>query len=164
MYWYPPLSNRTFCNWKPLSAVQANAVTSDALKQYECVGDDETMRLSMAEVSKGVSIRRARSEFNLSKSTLRDRVSGRVIHSNTSGPPKPLTTEEELVKFLSKCAENGYGCSHQELIALVQAILEKHGVYREVSYGRWDSFRRRHPQLTLRTSGYHFLLQSGGYR
>ena len=57
-----------------------------------------------------------------------------------------------MVKFLLKCVEIGYGCSCQEIIALVQAILEKRGVY-QVSLGWWDSFRRRHPQLTLRTSG-----------
>ena len=54
----------------------------------------------------GTSVRRAAEEYGVPRSTLGDRVSGRVCHGAVSGPPRYLSEEEEeeLVRFLLGCA------------------------------------------------------------
>lgn len=104
-----------------------------------------------AVTAEGCSVRRAASLYNVHKSILGDRVSGRVIPGSTSGPEKYLTTKEEneLVKFLIRSAAIGYGKSRKEVIALVQSVLYTKGITKVVSNGWWESFCRRHPNLSL---------------
>lgn len=68
-----------------------------------------------------------------------------------SGPPKYLTDEEEsdLVDFLANCAKIGYARTRKQVIALVQHMK---GIEVTVTNGWWESFRRRHPDITLRTA------------
>ena len=61
-----------------------------------------------AVISDGVSIRRAAEDYGIPKSTLGDRISGRILPGSSSGPRKLLTTEEDLVVFLKQCATIGY--------------------------------------------------------
>ena len=70
-----------------------------------------------------------------------------------SGPPTYLTPHEEreLVNFLIGCAQIGFACTRRQVMSLVRAAMVKKG--REdapITSGWWDSFMRRHPQLTLR--------------
>ena len=92
-------------------------------------------------------------QYNVPKSTLSDRVSGRVQPGAVSGPPKYLTSTEEaeLAKFLSRCGAVGYARSKSEVLALVQRVMDSRGKARTVTHGWWDSFQRRHPELVLRT-------------
>ena len=101
----------------------------------------------------GMSIRRAAEEFNVPKSTLGDRISGRTMHGATSGRQKYLTNEEEdiLVKFLLKCAAIGYPRSRNEVIALVQRSCDSHEMDVRVTHGWWERFCSRHPEVSLRT-------------
>jgi hypothetical protein len=71
-----------------------------------------------------------------------------------SGPPKYLADEEEeeLEEFLSGCASVGFARSRQLVLELVQEVVNRKGYTVRVSHGWWDSFRRRHPNLTLRTA------------
>ena len=52
--------------------------------------------------------------------------------------------------FLPRCASIGYPKSRKEILALVQRYLDSRGKGRSVTNGWWESFRRRHPDLTLR--------------
>ena len=72
-------------------------------------------------VQNGLSIRRAAEAHGVPRSTLQDRISGRVPFGVKSGPPKYLSDEEEaeLVCFLSGCVAVGYAKSKQEVISLV---------------------------------------------
>ncbi len=87
-----------------------------------------------------------------------DRVSGRVQFGAKSGPPRYLSDneEKELSNFLVGCAKIGYARSRKQVIALVRAIIaKKRGKKPEevsVTTGWWTSFRRCHPDLTLRTA------------
>ena len=102
----------------------------------------------------GVSVRRAAEEFSIPKSTLHDHLTGKVVAFGQSGPPKYLTDEEEeeLEEFLSGCASVGFARSRQQVLELVQELVNRKGYAVRVSHGWWDSFRRRHPNLTLRTA------------
>ncbi len=99
------------------------------------------------------SIRQASLRFNVPKSTLGDRISGRVEPGAVSGPPKYLSAmeEDELVRFLLRCSIIGYPKTRKEVLCLVQSIVESRGIATDVTGGWWESFCRRNPTLTLRT-------------
>lgn len=111
-------------------------------------------RALKAVVSEGLSIRQAALQFNVPKSSLGDRISGRVVPGASSGPPRYLSTaeENELVQFLIRSAGIGYGKSRKQVMALVQTMLTSKGLTKTVSSGWWESFCRRHPNLALRTA------------
>ena len=99
-----------------------------------------------------MTIRQASEIFGVSKSTLHDRISGKVIFGSRSGPARLLTEneEEELVVFLAHCAALGYPRSRKDVSAMVQTVLVQKGHNGLISHGWWDSFKRRHPDLSLR--------------
>ena len=111
-------------------------------------------RALIAVISEGMGIRRAANQFNVPKSSLGDRVSGRVVPGTNSGPPRYLTMaeESELVQFLTRCAAIGYGKSRKEVMALVQRVLHDKNINKTLSGGWWESFCRRHPNPSLRTA------------
>jgi len=85
---------------------------------------------------------------------LGDRISGRVLPGSTSGPRCLLNDEEEeeLVAFLRCCASVGFSKSRKELLALVQAMADHKGMEHLVTEGWWNSFIKRHPNITLSRS------------
>ena len=102
----------------------------------------------------GCSVRKAALDYGVPKSTLRDRVSGRVSHGVLSGPARYLSEEEEdeLVRFLLGCASVGYPKTRKQVLSLVQRhVLYCRGLDRPITHGWWDSFCKRHPNLTFRT-------------
>ena len=111
-------------------------------------------RALQSVIAEGASIRKAALEYNVPRSSLADRVSGRTMPGTTSGPPRYLNTseEDELVQFLARCAAIGYGKSRKEVIALVQCVVDGKGIQKTVSNGWWESFCRRHPNLSLRNA------------
>ena len=111
--------------------------------------DDDCMQKALQAVKlDGASVRRAAMEYGVPKSTLGDRVSGRVTHGVVSGPPKYLNDEEEeeLVRFILGCASVGYPKTRKEILSLVQTQVDK-----PISHEWWDSLCKRHPNLTFRT-------------
>lgn len=105
-----------------------------------------------AVVEEGMSIRRAALRYGIPKSTLGDRVSGRVLPGKKSGPPTLLTEkeEEELEHFLFHCSNIGYGKSRKDVMTLVDRYLQYRGLNNPVSSGWWSSYCRRHPDVVLR--------------
>ena len=100
----------------------------------------------------GIAIREAAIRFGILKSTLGDRISGRVLVGSTSGPKPYINIEEEgeLVRFLLRRSAIWYPKSRQEVLAIVTRMLERKGIGACVTSGWWQSFCRRHPNLTLR--------------
>ena len=60
--------------------------------------------------------------------------------------------EEELVVFLKGCAKMGYPRTRKDVIGLVQTVLQAKGRDTVLSTGWWESFKKRHPDLSLRTA------------
>ena len=112
------------------------------------------MQKAMEAVEKADTIRMATEKFSVPRSSLHDRVSGRVQHRKQPGKPPYLTLEEEeeIVKFLIKCANIGYPCIRAQALALVQQILDKKGIPQMVTFGWWQKFCQRHKVLTLRSA------------
>ena len=116
--------------------------------------DSVSMSKAMQAVELGVSIRRASEMYGVPKSTLQDRLSGKVQHGCRPGAPSYLThqEEEEVKAFLIKCAGIGYPHTISQVLAIVQQIIENKGIDRKVSHGWWQRFCQRHKDLSLRTA------------
>ena len=116
--------------------------------------NEEQMVYAVKAVTDGSSIRRAAEEYDVPRSTLGDRISGRVVPGSTSGPPKYNSTqeEEELVQFLIDSASIGYPRGRLEIIAMVQYVCHESGIERVVTHGWWESFCHHHPDVTLRVT------------
>ena len=114
--------------------------------------NEDQMQKALESVHEGRSVRRAAEEYGVPRATLGDRASGRVKPGAVSGLPKYLNTDEELVKFLLRCASIGYPRSRKDVIALVQRINESRRITGYVTNGWWESFCKRHPNLTLRAT------------
>ena len=79
----------------------------------------------MTAIEKGeMSIRRAAEVFGVPKSSLYDRVSGKVQHGSKPGRIPYLTEEEEeeLVNFLIKCSDMGYPHSIKQILSIVSRL------------------------------------------
>ena len=101
-----------------------------------------------------MSIGRAAEQYGVPKTTLYDRIKGRTVEDGHSGPRRYLTDEEEstLVSFIKNCAEIGCGKSRSQVLSIVQRVVDIKGLEVKVSGGWWDSFRRRHKDITLRSA------------
>ena len=119
---------------------------------YKQWSEEQMKKAVDAVVILKLSVRNAAMQYNVPKSTLGDRISGRVQPGAVSGPAKYLTLSEEseLSRFLSRCCQIGYARSRQEVLALVQQILDSKGMKVNLSHGWWDSFRKWHPEFVLR--------------
>ena len=89
---------------------------------------------SMVEAMKAVKavqfgVNRVALEYGVPKTTLKDRLNGRVIHGTNMGPTPYLTYEEEkeLVRFILNCSRMGYGKTRGELLRIVGETIKKKG-------------------------------------
>ena len=115
---------------------------------------NEQMLAAIDDVRKGLSCNRAADANRVPRSTLKDRVSGRVNHGSNPGPLPYLTAEEEvlLADYLLKCSDMGYGKTRRDVCCIVEAYLKRKGSLQgeRVSNGWWEKFLRRNPALRLR--------------
>ena len=113
------------------------------------------MKQAVEAVEKGtVSVRKAAELYNVPRSTLHDKASGKTAEDARSGPQPYLSPEEEeeLTSFLLQAAKIGYPYTRKQIIALVQQIVHNKGITTTVTNGWWERFLKRHPQLTLRVA------------
>ena len=99
-----------------------------------------------------MSVRKAAEEYGMPRSTLHDRVTGKVALKAKCGPKMYLSDEEEvrMVEYLIGCASVGYAKSCEDVLAIAQQIVSTCDPKVEITRGWWDSFRARHPEITLR--------------
>lgn len=146
-----PLKNRTIRSSQPFRVVYCSGEGRPPVyKDYS----KENIARACEAVTLGTSVRQAALQFDIPKSTLSDHVTGRVKLGSHSGPPRYLTDaeEEELSSFITLCASIGCAKSKKEIVSVVEAVLQSKGKQINISNGWWESFRRRHPNFTLRTA------------
>ena len=83
------------------------------------------MEEAMKAVHKGdTGINQAAREYGIPRTTLKDRVSGRVKHDTKSGPQPYLSVDEEteLAKFVKQCAEVGCGKTRKDVMHIAQSV------------------------------------------
>jgi len=116
---------------------------------------EESMTAALDEFKKGKhSINKIAVLYGVPKSTLHDRISGRVEHGTKSGPRPYLDAEEErqLANHLVKVAKLGYGKTRKEVKMIAENVAKDKGVLRctRISDGWWKSFLHRQQCLSLR--------------
>ena len=116
---------------------------------------DESMRAAMKAVMDGsLSINRSAIEHGVPKTTLRDRIAGKVQHGTNPGPKPYLTAEEEkdLEVYLIKCSQIGYGKTRRQVLQIVEktTILKGIKLEKHVTDGWYRRFKQRLPLITIR--------------
>ena len=93
-------------------------------------------------------------DFGVPRSTLHDRVSGKVVHGVKPGPKAYLDKEEEkeLSSYLKHCAKVGYGKTRKDELCIVESATSERGRLRKghVSDGWWRRFKERQGDISLR--------------
>ena len=129
-------------------------VPSHTCEKYKTWDEQQFAGAVSAIQDRGFTVRRAAEEYGIPKSTLHDRLSGKHLPGFRSGPERYLTDEEEseLEEFLIGCASVGFAKSRIQVMELVQEVMRHKGRNVSVSHGWWESFSKRHPNITLRTA------------
>ena len=155
---YPPLKERIIKSKSTgvvvPSDTKAATVNQSVYKGWNEENKENMVRAAESVLKKNTSIRKAAKEYDILKSTIADRISGRVLMGAVSGPNKYLTAqqEEELIHFLLEYASIGYPRSHQAVIGMLERVLIDRGIQRTVIHGWWESFCQRYPNISLHTT------------
>ena len=101
--------------------------------KYKAWTEEQMSLAHQAYTTDKHSVCRIAEEYGIPKSTLQDRVSGKVLPGTKSGKRRYLSEEEEeeMVGFLVNCARIGFPRSCSEVIRI----------------GWWERFCQRHPSI-----------------
>ncbi|XP_028322317.1 uncharacterized protein LOC114475579 [Gouania willdenowi] len=110
---------------------------------------EEAMERALMEVKSGrCTVRQAAREFSVPKSSLGDRVSGRVTPGSRSGPAQLITSADEkfLVEFSLYMSKHGFPLTKQQLMSFASSIYKRQ--HRRVAFSKlgqtwWLNFRKR---------------------
>ena len=109
--------------------------------------------ITMAENGE-VSANQAADAHGVPRSTLKDRLNGRVTHGTKPGPRPYLDSREEseLVDYLFNAAKTGFGKTRQQIKCIAENVAKEKGILKSnrISNGWWRRFLARQPQLALR--------------
>ena len=117
----------------------------------------ENMIEAVEAVRAGASIREAASKYGVPRSTLGDRVSGRIDLNARPGrdPVFPKEVEDSMVGKAMSRADQGFGLSKRTMIARAGTLCKTMGLKNSFTNGKpgkawWAGLKARHPELTLR--------------
>nr|XP_020491160.1 tigger transposable element-derived protein 6-like [Labrus bergylta]XP_029133493.1 tigger transposable element-derived protein 6-like [Labrus bergylta] len=110
---------------------------------------EESMERALIEVKSGrCTVRQAAKQFGVPKSSLGDRVSGRVTPGSRSGPAQLITSADEglLVEFSLYMSKHGFPLTKQQLVSFASSIYKRQ--HRRVAFSKlgqtwWLNFRKR---------------------
>ena len=119
--------------------------------------DNQSMVMAIEAVKEGrMGVNHAAKEHGVPRTTLKDRLSGRVEHGKKPGPIPYFNSneEDELATFLKEASRIGYGKTKREVLLIVQKTLEQKGNKPEHFNGEgwYHRFMQRHPTLSLRSA------------
>ena len=121
--------------------------------------DHKKLELAVAAVqAKRLSIREALKEYEVPKSTIGDRITGKVQPGASPGkkPVFPIELENDLATKIKEAAAMGFGITRAQLcmkVARLATVLHLKTPFRNGIPGKdWvDGFKRRHQELSLRS-------------
>ena len=120
---------------------------------------EDSLQLPIQDVHcSKLSLRMAARQYGILKSILSLYVSGKLQIGARRGPASILPPEEEqrIVDYAVHMGKIGYGRTHEQIFDIVAAIVSKDGRPNPFVNGRpgrkwWPLFRKRQPEITLRT-------------
>ena len=146
-----PRKKRSFSNRRRLHSAPPRLNPKRPPKRKKWHND--SMKAAIQAVKEGQSVSKAARDHGVPKTTLYDRISGKVIHGVNPGPRPYLSNEEEkeLGSYLKQCSKIGCGKTRRDVFAIVQNTASDKGVLRtsQVSSGWWRSFLKRNEDLSL---------------
>ena len=138
------------------SAPATIAVDKLRIKETRKKWSPKAMEDAMAAVKNGqMTVFRPTKIYNVPKSTLHDRISGKVRHGDKPGPKPYLssTEEKELADFLVDVAKVGYGRTRKQVCTIAGSCAHDKGRLESpvvASHGWFVRFMQRQPQLSVR--------------
>lgn len=116
---------------------------------------NEQMLEAIEAVRSGtMSTYKAAETYGVPRSSLNDRIQGRVVHGTLPGPKPYLCEDEEkeLSSYLISAADVGLGKTRSEVLRIAEGVASSKGILRKenISSGWWRSFLRRNKKLSLR--------------
>ncbi|KAJ8926583.1 hypothetical protein NQ314_021036 [Rhamnusium bicolor] len=117
------------------------------------------MRRALHEIREnGLSICEASKRFGVPRTTIQDRIHGRIDDIARKTGPKPLLTnkgEKNIVDWIKNIAKCGFPLKKSDLIQTVKKILKdskKESLFKGRKPGQkwYYNFFKRHPDITLR--------------
>ena len=144
-------------SWK---MVKRRSIRSRARRQWNPAAMQATITHynDQLKADNPISIRDVAEKFCVPKSTLGDRVSGRVSSSPEIKPgPNPVLPNDEeskIVDYIKVCAQIGFGRTKQQVLSLVGDIVAKSQTPTKFKDGKpgqdwWSGFLKRWPQVKL---------------
>jgi len=129
-------------------------------KKYKCSYNQSDLDQALSLLrEKRMSVRAASRQFNIPKTTLLDKLHGRVADNAKAGRPTVLTHSEEveLVDWVVKMCKIGYGKTKQELLLTVKKMLDFEGRQTRFKNNlpgkQWFyDFVKRHQVLSIRST------------
>ena len=117
---------------------------------------NEAQMLSAIETAmSGVSANQATRQHGVPPSTLKDRLSGRVLHGAKPGPRPHLgpNEEKELSEYLITSAKVGFGKTRTQVKCIAESVAKEKGMLKgeRISNGWWWRFLERNPTISLRS-------------
>lgn len=119
----------------------------------------ETLKLALNAIKSGMPVKAASKTYNIPKTTLHYKNTGKYPVVCSPGAPTVLTSEEEstLVKWIIHMAKSGFPVSKDHLLESVRMLIKKKNhsnSFRDGKPGRhwYNGFLRRHPEITNRMS------------
>lgn len=106
---------------------------------------------ALEDVRSGMTIRMACRIFSVPRTTLSDRVKGRVVHGSRGGPKALLSEKDEndLVQYCLYCVQFGFPFTRKQLLAFASSIRKIRNPDSNGVVGRrwWDCFQKRHKNI-----------------
>lgn len=120
--------------------------------------DEALLEKAVSAVEKGeLSIRKAAVRFNVPKSTIGDRISGRFkLHVKNGRPPCiPVDVEAKIVKAVLMAARRGVGLTVKQVLTRTSSLCKRFSIgsgFKTFKAGKdwWAGVKRRHPEVTVR--------------
>ena len=133
----------------------APAVLRTPEKKRRMQWTDEQMVAAMKSVEEGLSgVNQAASLHGVPKTSLKNRLSGRVVHGTKPGPKPYLdrNEEKELAEFLQRCSSVK---TRRDVLSITEAYVGHKGIMRKqkISDGWWRRFLERQKGLLVLRKG-----------
>ena len=134
--------------------IHLEKTSNRAAKRKTWSNEQMTAAMECAKAGR-MSINRSAEVHGVPRSTLKDRLSGRVQHGTKPGPVPYLSQTEEgdLCSYLLSSADVGYGKTRREVKGMVELVAQEKKILRasKISDGWWRRFLERNPMLSLRS-------------
>ncbi|KAJ8966802.1 hypothetical protein NQ314_003298 [Rhamnusium bicolor] len=120
--------------------------------------DEQNLKNAVEEVKNGGKLREVCRRYGVPKSTVLDRIKGRISETCKKMGPDPILTiehEQQLADWISELARCGFPFKKNELLQSVQKIVKDENLKSPFRNGRpgekwYAGFLRRHPKLVLK--------------